>query len=91
MCNGCLRSSRRNYRSKHVDLVEIINEIIIVASSWLFILLYSSHVLFEQIAIDLSASNEHVQRLSSEFWASLKIINMLKPPILCFYDHLRML
>ena len=30
----------RNYRPKHVELIEIINEIIIVASSWLFILLY---------------------------------------------------
>ena len=29
----------RNYRSKHVELIEIINKIIIVASSWLFILL----------------------------------------------------
>jgi len=30
----------RNYRPKHVKLIEIINKIIIVASSWLFILLY---------------------------------------------------
>jgi hypothetical protein len=30
----------RNYRPKHVELIEIINQIIIVASSWLFILLY---------------------------------------------------
>ena len=30
----------RNYRPKHVELIEIINKIIIVASSWLFILLY---------------------------------------------------
>jgi hypothetical protein len=30
----------RNYRSKHVELVGIINKIIIVAPSWLFILLY---------------------------------------------------
>jgi len=30
----------RNYRPKHVELIEIINEIIIVASIWLFILLY---------------------------------------------------
>jgi len=29
----------RNYRPKHVELIEIINKIIIVASSWLFILL----------------------------------------------------
>ena len=27
------------YRQKHVELIEVINEIIIVASSWLFILL----------------------------------------------------
>ena len=30
----------RNYRPKHVELILIINKIIIVASSWLFILLY---------------------------------------------------
>jgi len=30
----------RNYRPKHVELIEIINKIIIVASSWLFILFY---------------------------------------------------
>jgi len=30
----------RNYRLKHTELIEIINKIIIVASSWLFILLY---------------------------------------------------
>ena len=30
----------RNYRPKHVELIEIINKIIIVASSWLFMLLY---------------------------------------------------
>ena len=29
----------QNYRPKHVELIEIINKIIIVASSWLFILL----------------------------------------------------
>ena len=28
----------RNYRTKHVELIEIVNKIIIVASSWLFIL-----------------------------------------------------
>jgi len=30
----------RNYRPKHVELIEIINKNIIVASSWLFMLLY---------------------------------------------------
>jgi len=30
----------RNYRPKHVELIEIIDKIIIVASGWLFILLY---------------------------------------------------
>jgi len=30
----------RNYGPKHVELIEIINKIIIVASIWLFILLY---------------------------------------------------
>ena len=29
----------RNYRPKHVELIEIINETIIVASNWRFILL----------------------------------------------------
>ena len=29
-----------NYRPKHVELIEIINKIIIVASSWLFISLF---------------------------------------------------
>jgi len=28
------------YRPKHVEVIEFINKIIIVASSWLFILLY---------------------------------------------------
>jgi len=30
----------RNYFPKHVELIEIINKIIIVAVSWLFVLLY---------------------------------------------------
>ena len=30
----------RNYRSKYVELIEIINKIIIVAFSWLFMLFY---------------------------------------------------
>jgi len=30
----------RNYRPKHVELIEIINKIIIVASVWLFVLLH---------------------------------------------------
>jgi len=30
----------RNYRPKHIELIEIINKIIIVASSWLFIILH---------------------------------------------------
>ena len=31
----------QNYRQKHVELIEIINKIVIVASGWLFMLLYS--------------------------------------------------
>jgi len=31
----------RNYRPKHVELIETVNKIIIVASSWLFILYYA--------------------------------------------------
>jgi len=34
----------RNYRPKHVEVIEIINKIIIVASSWLFILLYFTYL-----------------------------------------------
>jgi len=34
----------RNYRPKHVELIEIINKIIIVASSWLFILLHFTYL-----------------------------------------------
>jgi len=30
----------RNYRPKHVELIDIVNKVIIVASSWLFMLLY---------------------------------------------------
>ena len=30
----------RNYRPNYVELIEIINKMIIVASSWLFTLLY---------------------------------------------------
>jgi len=30
----------RNYRLKHAELIDIVNKVIIVASSWLFILLY---------------------------------------------------
>jgi len=41
---SCTQSSApedgRNYRPEHVELTEIINKIIVVASSWLFILLY---------------------------------------------------
>jgi len=34
----------RNYRPKHVKVIEIINKTIIVASSWLFILLYFTYL-----------------------------------------------
>ena len=34
------RQDGRNYHPKHVELIEIVNKIIIVASSRLFILLY---------------------------------------------------
>jgi len=41
---SCTQSSlpedRRNYRPKHVEVIEIINKINILASSWLFTLLY---------------------------------------------------
>jgi len=37
---GSAAEDGRNYRPKHVELIEIINKIIIFASSWLFILLY---------------------------------------------------
>jgi hypothetical protein len=30
----------KNYRPKHAELIEIINKVIIVTSTWLFILLY---------------------------------------------------
>ena len=45
--NTCCKESSaaedgRIYRPKRVELIEIINKIIIVASSWLFILLYRS-------------------------------------------------
>ena len=30
----------QNYHPKHVELIEIVNKIIIVSSSWLFVLLY---------------------------------------------------
>jgi len=36
----CAPEDGRNYRPKRVEVIEIINKIIIVASSWLFILLY---------------------------------------------------
>ena len=32
----------QNYRPKHVELIEVINKVIIVASSWLIILLQKS-------------------------------------------------
>ena len=35
----------RNYRPKHAELIEIINKIIIVASSWLFVLLFNVYTL----------------------------------------------
>ena len=38
--NLVLLRMARNYRPKHVELIEMFNKIIIVASSWLFILLY---------------------------------------------------
>ena len=37
----------RNYRPKHVKLIEIINKIVTVASSCLFILLYYSNIISE--------------------------------------------
>jgi len=30
----------RNYRPNHVKLIEIVNKVTVVASSWLFMLLY---------------------------------------------------
>jgi len=37
---ACAPEDGLNYRSKHVELIEIINKIITVASSWMFVLLY---------------------------------------------------
>jgi len=38
---SCAPEEGRNYRPKHVELIETANKIIIVVSSWLFILLLS--------------------------------------------------
>ena len=40
---ACAPEDGRNYRPKHVELIEIISKIITVASSWLFILLLKSY------------------------------------------------
>jgi len=39
-CKGSAPEDGRNFCPKRVELIDIINKIIIVASSWLFILLY---------------------------------------------------
>jgi len=39
-----------NYRPKHVELIEIINKIIIFASSWLFILTKTYVYLWQNLA-----------------------------------------
>ena len=44
----------RNYRPKHVKLIEIINKIINIVSSWLFILLYQWRTVTQISNIDLS-------------------------------------
>ena len=40
---ACAPEDGRNYRPKHVELIEIISKIITVVSSWLFILLLKSY------------------------------------------------
>ena len=50
----------RNYRPKHVELIVIINKIIIVASSWLFILLMETEfVLCEVRTVVWSLTYQH--------------------------------
>jgi len=44
---GSAPEDGRNYRPKHDELIEIINKIIIVVSSWLFVLYYGTLLLFQ--------------------------------------------
>ena len=46
------REDGRNYRPKHVELIEMINEIIIVTSIWLFILVLIPRTLCVQAVVD---------------------------------------
>jgi len=45
----------QNHHTKHAELIEIVNKIIIFASSWLFILLYIYHV---YLIVSLEACRE---------------------------------
>ena len=42
-CKHSVAEDGRNYRPKHVELIEIINKTIIVASSWLYIIVVSEY------------------------------------------------
>ena len=61
----------RNYRPKHVELIEIINKFIIAASSWLFLLLYqlctvrqTSNVLYAGVCL-ITTTHERSQAQKS--------------------------
>ena len=61
----------RNYRPKHVELIETINKIIIVASSWLLILLYT----FINIKMSMNINND----LYAYIYIYIYIYNLLMP------------
>jgi len=47
----------RNYRLKHVELIEIVNKIIIVASSRLFVLLYFNEISHSRVFLNSNEKN----------------------------------
>ena len=59
----------RNYRPKHVELIEIVNKIITVAAIWLFILLYHD-------------ARSHKRETSKLPWQSEKLTDINKCTIL---------
>ena len=78
---------------KHVELIKIINKIIIVASSWLFILLLCSKFrqwlvipFFFFFVVQLNATRQIACVLSENVAYSFCIFSINFSPILSFYD-----
>jgi len=63
----------RNYRPKHVELIEVINKLSLLHLVWLFILLYYVQVLWPIFRIQFSSPSFMLHSSSSYSWLGLHV------------------